>query len=161
MFDGLGYVAALRGKGVDPAGKRVHLIGAGGVARAVALALAQAGAARISLHDIDAGRAQALAADLRAAFPGLRAEALDHDEYDRDIVANAAPLGMREGDPMPCDPAAIAATTVVSDVIPKPDITPFLAAARQRGCVIVTGKDMVQGQAALIAAYLGVPALHR
>lgn len=161
MFDGLGYIAALRGKGVDPHGKRVHMIGAGGVARAMALALAQAGAARITLRDIDAGRAQALAADLRAAYPELSAEALTHDEYDRDILANAAPLGMREGDPLPCDPQRIASTTVVTDVIPKPDITPFLSAAQQRGCKVVSGRDMVEGQAGLIAAFLGVPAAHR
>lgn len=157
MFDGLGYVAALRGKGIDPRGKRVHLIGAGGVARAMAMALAQAGATHISLRDIDPVRADTLAADLRAAFPALRAEALARDDYDRDILANAAPLGMREGDPLPCDPAPISPRTVVTDVIPKPDITPFLAAAQERGCSVVTGRDMVEGQAGLIAHFLGLP----
>lgn len=161
MFDGLGYVAALRRQGVEPDGKRIHLIGAGGVARAMAMALAQAGAAQISMRDIEHGRAEALAADLRAAYPRVQAEALREDDYDRDIVANAAPLGMREGDPLPCDPAHIASRTVVTDVIPKPDITPFLAAARQRGCSVVTGRDMVEGQAGLIADFLGVPAAHR
>src|SRR5262250_2733818 len=51
MFDGLGYVGALRRHGIDPAGKRVHMIGAGGVARAMAMALAQAGITSFTVRD--------------------------------------------------------------------------------------------------------------
>ena len=161
MFDGRGYVAALRSHGIDPRGKRVHLIGAGGVARAMAMALAQAGVAAVSLRDVDAARAQSLADALSAAFPSVQAQAVQADAYDRDIIANATPLGMKEGDALPCDPAEIASSTVVTDVIPKPDITPFLAAARARGCRVVTGRDMVEGQAGLIAEFFGLKQPHR
>ena len=161
MFDGRGYVAALRAHGVEPRGKRVHLIGAGGVARAMAMALAQAGVAEITLRDLDAARARSLADALTAAFPKLFARTVQADDYDRDIIANATPLGMREGDALPCDPGRIAPSTLVTDVIPKPDITPFLAAARARGCKVVTGRDMVEGQAGLIAEFLGFPPAHR
>jgi shikimate dehydrogenase len=161
MFDGRGYVAALRNRGIDPKAKRVHLIGAGGVARAMAVALAQAGAASISLRDIDVRRARHLADTVNAAFPAVRATAVEEDEYDRDIIANATPLGMRENDELPCDPSRIAPSTVVTDVIPKPDITPFLAAARKRGCQVVTGRDMVEGQAGLMADFLDLKRVHR
>jgi shikimate dehydrogenase len=153
MFDGRGYLAALRNRRIELAGKRVHLIGAGGVARAMAMALAQAGVAALSLRDLDSTRAKQLAADVAAAFPSVRAEVVGADRYDCDIIANATPVGMREGDPLPCDPARIAAATIVTDVIPKPDITPLLAAARARGCAVVTGREMVEGQVGLIADF--------
>jgi shikimate dehydrogenase len=63
---------------------------------------------------------------------------------------------LRDGDPLPCDPACIASRTVVTDVIPKPDITPLLAAAQARGCTVVTGREMVEGQAELVAAFFGL-----
>ena len=157
MFDGRGYLAALRRRGIDPRGKRVHLIGAGGVARAMAMALAHAGVATVTLRDVDARRAENLADALSAAFPSVQARALGEDQYESDIIANATPLGMKQGDALPCDPARIAPSTVVTDVIPKPDITPFLAAAQQRGCQVVTGREMVEGQAGLIAAFLQLP----
>ena len=157
MFDGRGYVAALRNRGIGPKGKRVHLIGAGGVARAMAMALAQGGIASLTLRDIDAGRAKNLAAAVGAAFPNVRAEVVTADQYDCDILANATPLGMREGDPLPCDPSQIAAATIVTDVIPKPDITPLLATVQARGCTVVTGREMVEGQVELIAEFFGFP----
>jgi shikimate dehydrogenase len=157
MFDGRGYVGALRAHGIELEGKRVHLIGAGGVARAMAFALAQAGVAAISMRDRERGRAVDLARALSAAFPRVRTEALDADRYDCDVIANATPLGMRDEDPLPCDPERIARSTVVTDVIPKPEITPLLAAARARGCAISTGRDMVEAQAGLVAAFLGLP----
>ena len=160
MFDGRGYLAALRLHRIDPRGKRVHLIGAGGVGRAMAMALAQAGVGGVTLRDIDAQRAQELADAVRAAFPGVQARAVDEDPYDADIIANATPLGMTAGDPLPCDPAWIRSGTVVTDVIPKPDITPFLAAAQRHGCQVVTGREMVEGQAGLIAEFLELKPAH-
>jgi shikimate dehydrogenase len=156
MFDGRGYVGALRAHGVALEGKRVHMMGAGGVARAMAFALAQAGVASISVRDLDHGRAVDLARALTAAFPRTATEALNADRYACDILANATPLGMREDDPMPCDPARIAPGTIVTDVIPKPEITPLLAAARARGCLVSTGRDMVEAQAGLVAEFLGI-----
>jgi len=156
MFDGLGYVAALKRHRVDLAGKRVHLIGAGGVARAMAMALAKEGVLSMTLRDLDARRALDLARAVTAAFPKFKAEAVNEDRYDVDILANATPLGLRDGDPLPCDPSRIAARTVVSDVIPKPAITPLLSAAQARGCTVVTGADMVEGQAGLVADFLGL-----
>jgi shikimate dehydrogenase len=142
MFDGLGYVGALRGHGVDPVGKRVHMIGAGGVARAMAMALAQAGIAALTLRDVAAERAVDLARAVSTAFPGVEVAAVQDDAQRCDILLNATPIGMRDDDPLPCDPAAVPRARVVSDVITKPEITPFLAAARARGCTITSGKDM-------------------
>ncbi len=155
-FDGLGYVAALRSHLIDLRGKSVYMIGAGGVASAMAMALAESGIASISLRDVDPARAEQLAEAINRAFPSVNARAVQQNVYECDIIANATPLGMQATDPMPCDPAAISPSTVVSDVIPKPEMTPFLIAARERGCQVVTGREMVEAQAALGAAFLGL-----
>jgi shikimate dehydrogenase len=154
MFDGLGYVGALGRHGLDPAGKRVHMIGAGGVARAMAMALAQAGIAALTLRDQAADRATDLARAVSAAFPRVEARAVQGDAQRCDILVNATPLGMREGDSLPCDPAAVPSADIVSDVITKPEITPFLAAAQARGCKITSGKDMFEAQIRLLTAFL-------
>jgi shikimate dehydrogenase len=156
MFDGRGYVGALMRSGVVLAGKRVHMMGAGAVARAMAFALAQAGIAAITIRDLDESRANDLAAALKAAFPRIEAQALSEEQYACDILANATPVGLLEGDPLPCDVTRIAARTVVTDVIPKPEITPLLAAARERGCKVVTGREMVESQIGLIASFFGL-----
>ena len=156
MFDGQGYLGGLRNRGIDPAGKRLHMIGSGGVARAMVMALAQAGVASLTLRDIDASRSEGLAQAIHAAFPKIEARAVSEDRYDVDILANATPMGLRDGDPLPCDPTRVAKSTIVTDVIPKPDITPLLAAAQARGCTVVTGREMVEGQAELVAAFFGL-----
>jgi shikimate dehydrogenase len=154
MFDGLGYVGALRRHRIDPVGKRVHMIGAGGVARAMAMALAQAGIAVLTLRDLAAERAADLAQAVKTAFPSVEARAVQADAQHCDILLNATPLGMREGDPLPCDPGAVPSAAVVSDVITKPEVTPFLAAARARGCTITSGKDMFEAQIRMVTAFL-------
>jgi shikimate dehydrogenase len=154
MFDGLGYVGALRRHGVDPAGKRVHMIGAGGVARAMAMALAQAGIAALTLRDLAADRAADLARAVSTVFPQVETRVVQGDAQRCDILLNATPLGMREGDPLPCDPATVPSADVVSDVITKPEITPFLAAAQARGRKITSGKDMFEAQIRLVTAFL-------
>ena len=153
MFDGRGYTGALERRGFDPRGKSVHMIGAGGVARAMAFALAKKGIASLSVVDIEKSRAGALAKDLQKTS-GLRSEARDGLE-SADIVINATPLGMKEGDPLPCDPGKLRPGTLVSDVTTKPEITPFLAAARARGLALTSGREMFEAQAELIADFFG------
>ena len=64
---------------------------------------------------------------------------------------NATPLGMRAGDPLPFDPSRLAPTTFVGEVVMKSEITPLLAAARERGCRYQIGTDMLFE---MIPAYL-------
>lgn len=148
MFDGLGYTGALARKGVDPGGKRVHMIGSGGVARAIGFALLEKGVGSITLTDLDGSRAAALA----GAFKGKVSAQVP---ADADIVINCTPLGMKEGDPLPCDPAKLKPGTLVSDVTTKPEITPWLEAARGRGFAFTTGKDMFDAQTEAIARFFG------
>ena len=68
-----------------------------------------------------------------------------------DVVVNATPLGMKEGDPLPLDVSRISPAAFVGEVVMKQEITPFLAAAKARGCEIQVGTDMLFEQ---IPAYL-------
>ena len=156
MFDGEGFRDGLERAGHAPRGARILLAGCGAAGRAIACALASAGAAELTLHDATPGRAEALATMLREHFPATRSHPGSADPRSHAIIVNATPLGLRAGDPCPFDVALLRASQVVADVIPNPEITPLIAAARARGCPTATGRDMHEGQARLAAAYLGI-----
>lgn len=143
MVDGLGFVGAVKGQGLDPAGKRALLVGAGGAGSAIGLALLEAGVARLAVHDGDAGRRDALVGKLAAAGRGEVA-AGTADPTGFDLVANATPAGMRESDPLPVEADKLAPTTFVGCVITVPAVSPIVAAARERGCRTSTGTQMYQ-----------------
>lgn len=153
MFDGEGFVAGLRGRGIAPEGRHVRQKGCGGAGRAIAFALARAGVASLALEDEAPGRAAALAADVAAAFPDVARSG------EPDLLVNATPLGLAAGDPLPFDTALLSRRVAVADVIPNPEVTPLIAAARAAGCATATGRDMFEGQALLAAAYFGIVTL--
>lgn len=152
MFDGEGFVAGLRARGIAPEGRGVRQKGCGGAGRAIAFALARAGVASLMLEDVVPGRAESLAAEVVAAFPAVATAGTP------DLLVNATPLGLAPGDPPPFDIAALSPALAVADVIPNPEVTPLVAAARAAGCATATGRDMFEGQARLAAAYFGIAA---
>ena len=155
MFDGQGFVRGLHRQGHEPRGRRAALLGAGGAGRAIAFALAEEGVASISVHDLEPAKAVALAADLLSAYPALEPRAGPPRAGEFDLLVNATPTGMNPDDPLPWPVAGLAAGTIVGDVTTKPEITPFLAAARERGCAIVSGRDMVEGQLGALFRFFG------
>ena len=157
MFDGEGFVRGVRRKGFVPEGKAALVVGCGGVGCAIAASLAAAGVARLALFDVNAEAAQALAGRLYAHYADLTVETGSNDPAGFDLVVNATPMGMYEGDPMPMDVERIAATTVVGDVVLQSEITVFLAAAQAKGCVIQVGTDMLFEQIPVYLEYFGLP----
>lgn len=155
MFDGRGFVAGLAAHGHEPSGKRVALIGAGGAGSAIAVSLCQAGIAAISAHELDGAKAEGLAATLRTAFPRVDARVGAPDLATADILINATPIGMQPNDRLPWDLAGLRAGTVVGDVTTKPEVTPFVEAARTKGAATVTGRDMYEGQVRELGAFFG------
>ena len=144
--DGAGFLDALRlDEGFDPAGCRCMVLGAGGAARAVVLALADAGAADIAVWGRTPGRATA-AAEL-AGDVGRVAEAPDIPA-GCDLLVNATPVGMGESADLPVDPDLLRPGMMVVDLIYHPPVTPLLAAARERGASAVNGLGMLIHQAA-------------
>jgi shikimate dehydrogenase len=153
-FDGKGFVAGLRRHGHDPKGKRTLLVGAGGAGSAVGFGLAEAGAAPLTIFDVDRAKAERLARDIAAAFPASRAAVGAADAAGCALVVNATPIGMAPGDPSPVDPAGFAPGMVVADVVILAQDTPLLVAARGCGCAVVGGRAMTEGQAQELAGFL-------
>ncbi|MFH6787080.1 MULTISPECIES: shikimate dehydrogenase family protein [Methylobacterium] len=151
MFDGAGFVRGIQRKGRDLAGARVLVVGSGGVGSAIAASLAAAGIAGIGVCDRDPAVAEALAGRLREHYPALGIVTGSNDPAGYDVVVNATPLGMKDGDPLPMDVARIAPGTFVGEVVMKQEHTPFLRAALEKGCPIQVGTDMLFEQ---IPAYL-------
>ncbi len=141
MFDGLGYAQALESQGLRLQGLRALLVGTGGAGSAIAHALVEQGVAELALHDTDTLRRDSLIARLAALGPS-RVLAGSRDPAGFDLVINATPLGMREGDPLPIEVERLAPSTFVGCVITAPALSPLVAAARARGCRTVTGADM-------------------
>jgi len=151
MFDGEGFVRGMERKGRSALGARALVVGAGGVGSAIAASLAKAGAAAIGLFDPSSAPMSALADRLRDHYPALDISVGSKDPAGWDVVINATLLGMKAGDPLPMDVERIAPSTFVGEVVMKTEITPFLAAARARGCAYQVGTDMLFE---MIPAYL-------
>ncbi len=151
MFDGEGFVRGLKRKGQQITGARALIIGAGGVGSAIAASLAAAEIAHLALHDDNKAALEGLKARLNTWYPATPVTSGSSDPEGFDIVINATPLGMRKDDPLPVDVNRLSAGTFVGEVVMKEEITPFLAAARERGCRYQVGTDMLFEQ---IPAYL-------
>ena len=157
MFDGAGFVRGVQRKGFDLAGKRVLVVGTGGVGCAIAASLAGAGIAAISLFDVNTASCQALAQRLQAHYPQIDVRTGSNDPADHDLVVNATPMGMNEGDPLPMDVSRLSADTFVGEVVMKTETTAFLAAAQARGCRTQVGTDMLYEQIPAYLEYFGLP----
>jgi len=142
--DGPGFLDALADEAIAVAGRPVLVLGAGGAARAVALALGRADArVTVAARRPDAAEAAA------ALAPGGRVVALGAaDPSAFAVIVNATPLGMSGGDPLPVDPEALHPGQSVIDLVYHPADTPLLTAARAQGAVAVNGLGMLLHQAA-------------
>lgn len=157
LFDGEGFVRGLRSKGFDPRGRRSLVVGCGGVGRAIAASLAGAGVLELDVFDVDAASAQSLRERLLAHYPAMTVHTGSNDPADYELVVNATPLGMREGDALPLPADRLQAGTFVGEVVLKADMTPLLCAAQARGCRIQIGADMLFEQIPAYLDFFGYP----
>lgn len=157
MLDGRGMVGGLERNGHSVAGKRVMLIGAGGAGSAVAFALAEAGAAAVTLFDVDQVKAADLAARVAAAYPACPVAAAAPQARGHDILINATPIGMAPGDGLPAPLGELDPSLIVFDVITKPEVTPLLQHARACGCPAYGGRHMLEAQAKAMLRFFGIP----
>jgi shikimate dehydrogenase len=157
MFDGEGFVRGVLRKGFKLQGARVLVAGAGGVGSAIAASLAAAGVAAISLFDVHAASAEALAGRLRIHYPALQVSTGSNDPAGHGLVVNATPMGMNEGDALPMDVSRIAPSTFVGEVVMRTEMTAFLSAASARGCPVQVGSDMLFEQIPAYLEYFNLP----
>jgi shikimate dehydrogenase len=156
--DGEGFLRSLREAGHDPAGADVVVLGAGGAARAIALALGRASAQVV----VCARRPEA--AQVAAELAGGRTAPWD-DRADAAtaaaLVVNATPVGMAAEGPaeLPVPATAFHAGQVFADLVYHPLETPLLRGARDQGATVVDGLGMLVHQAGLqIEGWTGLPA---
>lgn len=157
MFDGAGFVRGVVRKGLALAGARVLVVGSGGVGCAIAASLAGAGIGAITLFDVNTASAEALGQRLKAAYPAIDVTTGHNDPAGFDLVVNATPMGMKEGDPLPLDVSRLDARTFVGEVVMKTETTAFLAAAQARGCRVQVGTDMLFEQIPAYLEFFGLP----
>ena len=157
IFDGEGFLRAVTRKSGSQAGKRVLIVGNGGVGSAIAASFAGAGAETIGLFDINGESVSQLAHRLRSHYPKVKIRTGSNEPTGYDVVVNATPLGMAPGDPMPIDVDRISPSTLVGEVVMKHEITAFLRAAKDKGCQVQVGLDMLFEQIPAYLEFFGFP----
>ncbi|MFC6673343.1 shikimate dehydrogenase family protein [Marinobacterium aestuariivivens] len=133
MCDGDAMVNPILASGCKLDGRTALLVGAGGAGIAIAHSLLLAGVAQLRICELDDKRFEILTQRLGDWAARIqRAETGDPDGCD--LVVNASPCGMREGDPLPVDISRLESRMYVADVITRPEVTPLLQAAAELGC---------------------------
>ena len=147
--DGSGFVEACVEAGVSFAGRHVLILGAGGAAAAVAVAVLGEGASRLYVANRTARKARELRAKLSEVALGAEVLACSIDEVggvaeEAEVLINATYLGMKEGDPLPFPAGSLSAEKVVCDAVYLAGReTELIRRAREAGARVVTGGRML------------------
>ena len=146
--DALGFERFLReDTGFDPSGRAALLFGAGGGARACALALSRGGLAELSVAVREPSRGEDLRATLEGSGTALRVVSIDDvSEVHADLIVNATPLGVH-GERLPL-PSLVPGVVGV-DLLYRPSATPFQAEIREGGGSVFGGLGLLLHQAAI------------
>ena len=147
-----GFFEDCRDKGVSFSGKKVLLLGAGGAGRAILFGFhGREKPSRLWLMDQDQAKAGRLSEEVKkfdAAIPLERTRTAEEVLPNADVVINATPLGLKEGDPSPADPDLLRAGVVVYDLIYHRE-TALLKAAKAKNGKAFDGLGMLVNQGAL------------
>lgn len=150
--DADGLVRPLLEQGVVMQGARAALIGAGGVARAAAFALAWQGVASLRILARRTAQAEALAADVEPELPGgIAVASIEADLRETELVVNCTSVGMLHGSAegqSPVHSTQLAPSCLVYDLVYNPATTPLLAMARELGARTMGGLPMLVYQGA-------------
>jgi len=152
--DGPGMIEACGEAGIALADRRVLLLGAGGAAASIAVALCDAGVGALDIVNRNPEHAAALADKLRGAGKGAEIEVHPTGALDgtvrAPIIVNTTPLGMEDGDPLPIPPGCLDAHTALVDAVYRPGAeTELVRQARARGATVVAGQRMLLYQGVL------------
>jgi shikimate dehydrogenase len=153
MLDGLAFVKAQIDNGAQVEGARALLVGAGGAGSAIAAALLAAGVRELVVYDVNRSRVETLVGLLADIGEG-RLVAGTPDPTGCDLVFNATPMGMEDGDPLPVDTALLTSSMFVGDVIAGHGETPLIKAANTAGCKTANGGNMVEAVQVLMVDFM-------
>jgi shikimate dehydrogenase len=146
--DTTGFERAARGLLAGASPGPVALIGAGGVGKAIAFALASRGVAGISIFDPDRAKAEWLVARLPDGQARRITDSVEDALRGAVGVINATPVGMSPNEDMPVPEALLHRGLWVADAVYSPLWTPLLIAARAKGARVMTGRELAIYQAA-------------
>jgi shikimate dehydrogenase len=152
--DGGGMVMACREAGIELRDRRVLILGAGGAAAAIALAFGGEGAGELHIANRHLENALVLRDKLRGA--GLKKveahpyEPLGDAAHGAEVIVNATPLGMKDGDSLPLQVEYLDEGMTVCDAVYRPGReTAQVREASERGARVVTGERMLLYQGVL------------
>jgi len=154
QFDGVALVNALLAKGVPVATARIFLLGLGGAGLAIAHAIAGHGCQALVIADQDGRLVDAALESLRRDVAARAPAAAGLGRTRFDLLINATPLGMRDGDPSPFAEDLAARTPWIADIVADPSRTSLAALAGRAGATLISGRDMVQEQIEPICRWL-------
>ncbi len=141
-----GFLRHLK-ENINPANKRVAVLGAGGAGRAVVYAVASSKAKEIVIFDIDKHKVEALVNLMQDLFKGLNIKLTDSvealDILEKDILINATPIGMKATDSCLVKEKMLHKNLLVYDVIYNPSETKLLALAKKSGAKVCNGLKML------------------
>lgn len=151
--DGAGFLQPLRRLALPLSDMSVCMIGAGGAARAIAMALLQSGCPGLVIANRTYARGQRLGRALQDHFPRADVHAVPYEQAadvarSSTLIVNATALGLHRQDPPLLPDTCLRAGQVVYDIVYRPLQTPLLKAAQRRGATIVPGIEMLIGQGA-------------
>ncbi len=146
--DTTGFARAIAGLVRDPVQSTVAVIGAGGVGKAIAFALAGLGVAEIRIFDTDTIKAKQLASQLESHGGTGVADSVEDAMRGVTGVVNGSPVGMLPSRGTPVPDALLHKGLWVADAVYTPLWTPLLNAAKAKGCNVMTGRELAIYQAA-------------
>ena len=154
--DAPGFLHAMQEDGLDvPQGEAAVVIGAGGSARAIVVALALAGVQTICITNRTVSRAVALATDLSEKTGvsiygiGLDDSKLPHAVGTSQLIVNTASTSMDVSHPLLIDPEWLEPQSIVYDIVYTPPETRLLQAAAEKNCHTIGGLGMLVHQGAI------------
>jgi shikimate dehydrogenase len=159
LFDGIGFVQGLGDARARLKGARVVLVGAGGAGRAIAHALCGMGIASLEIIDVNCTSAEETAGMVdRFAGSGI-ARISTAASVDFDMLINASPVGLKPSEAFPISLEGLAPEMHVADIASFGKGTRLLETARNAGCSVSDGDDMLYAQLGLVAGFIaGCPA---
>jgi shikimate dehydrogenase len=156
ILDGKGFVAGLKRHDIEIHGKKVYLVGAGGAANAIAFALCESGVQELAVYNRTQSKVEDMFARLGKIYQNVNMTLATASPIGYDVVVNASSLGMVASDPFPFLVESLQSHQVVAEIIMKPELTPLLAAAKEKGCKIQYGSPMLECQIELMVDFMGL-----
>ena len=156
-IDGEGFTRGFLQRGMSFEGRSVLQLGAGGAGRAIAFAIAAAGATELTIWNRSSERAASLAADVASANPDCVAVAGDNDPTGYDVLVNTTTAGMKESSvDMVIDGSRISPGTDIAEIVINPARTALLQLAEEKGLNWSNGADMLDAQYELMRDFVGL-----